>query len=291
MAKEFEVMRGKPTGWRSTLTVSTKEGRPEGVAWIPGPTIWPLALSVSFCVLFTGALINSASITGIGVLTTAVSIGGWFWPTRSQQRAIDEMRGKGYRVIPDRPPGTPLPLVIGGRGSTGWWGMMVVIAVLAVTLLTLVASYFYLALRWTTPPAIDTMEMIIAAAGASFMLVGAGVLHLTTRAGTGALARRRVGLVLATIIGLAALGLVLAAYAYRETSFTRALDAHGSLVYTLLGFQGAVTLGGLVLMTVAQLWLWRRPEDPRGDAVTELAVPYWYFVTASSVSVFLTLYV
>jgi cytochrome c oxidase subunit I+III len=291
LAKELEVLRGKPTGWRSTLTVSTKHGRPEGIAWIPGPTIWPVALSVSFCVLFTGALINSTSITSIGVLTTAVSLGGWFWPTRSQQRAIDEMRGIGYRVIPDRQPGTPLPLVVAGRGSTGWWAMMVVIAVLAVTLLTLVASYFYLAARWTDPPVIDTMETILAAASASFMLAGAGILHLTTRRGAGALVRRRIGLALATIIGLAGLGLVWGAYAYREASFTRALDAHGSLVYTLLAFQGAVTLGGLVLMTVAQLWLWRRSEDPRGDAVTELAVPFWYFVTSSAVVVFLTLYV
>jgi heme/copper-type cytochrome/quinol oxidase subunit 3 len=91
-------------------------------------------------------------------------------------------------------------------------------------------------------------------------------------------------------MGLAALGLVYASYAYRETQFTRALDAHGSLVYTLLGFQGLVILGGLILMVVAQLWLWRRPEDPRGDAVTELAVPYWYFIAASGVVVFATLY-
>jgi cytochrome c oxidase subunit I+III len=291
LAKELEVMRGKPTGWRSTLTVSTKDGRPEGIAWIPGPTIWPLALSVAFCLLFTGALIDSVSITGIGLLATAVSTAGWFWPTRSQQRAIDEMRGYGYRVIRDRAPGTPLPLVLVGRGSTGWWGMMVTIAVLAVTLLTLVASYFYLAARWTERPAVDTMELIIAAASASVLLAAAGILYLTTRRGKGALVRRRIGLALATIMGIAGLGLVWGAYAYRETSFTRSLDAHGSLVYTLLGFQGAMMVGGIVLMTVAQLWLWRRPEDPRGDAVTELAVPYWYFVAASAVVVFLTLYI
>jgi cytochrome c oxidase subunit I+III len=290
LAKELEVMRGKPTGWRSTLTVSTKDGRPEGIAWIPGPTIWPLALSVSFCVLFTGALINSVSITGFGVLATAVCTAGWFWPTRAQQRAIDEMRGKGYRVIPDRAPGTPLPLVVAGRGSTGWWGMMVTIAVLAVTLLTLIASYFYLAARWTEAPAIDTMETIIAAASASVLLAGGGILYLTTRPGKGALVRRRIGLALATITGLAGLSLVWASYAYREASFTRALDAHGSLVYTLLGFQGLVTLGAIILTIVAQLWLWRRPDDPRGDAVTELAVPYWYFVAASAVVVFLTVY-
>jgi heme/copper-type cytochrome/quinol oxidase subunit 3 len=61
-------------------------------------------------------------------------------------------------------------------------------------------------------------------------------------------------------------------------------------VYTLLGFQGLMILAGLVLMVVAQLWLWRRPEDPRGDAVTELAVPYWYFVVVSWLVVFATLY-
>jgi heme/copper-type cytochrome/quinol oxidase subunit 3 len=91
-------------------------------------------------------------------------------------------------------------------------------------------------------------------------------------------------------MGIAALGLLWATYALSEARFTRALDAHGSLVYTLLGFQGLVVLTGLVLTIVAQLWLWRRPEDPRGDAVTELALPYWYFTALSSVVIFVTVY-
>jgi cytochrome c oxidase subunit I+III len=289
LARDLEAMRGRPTEWRSTLTVSTVDGRPEGIAWIPGPTIWPLILSVGFLLLFTGALVNSVLITGAGLLVTAVATAGWFWPTDSQQRAIDEMRPKGYRVIPNRPPGTPLPLVLVGRGSTGWWGMIVFITVLAVALASLVASYFYLAARWPTQPTVETMERIIGAACAVFLLSSGGLLHLTTRRPS-RIGPRRIGLALASLIGVAALALVYGAYAYRETGFTRALDAHGSLVYTLLGFQGLVILTGLVLMVVAQLWLWRRPDDPRGDAVTELAVPYWYFAVASGVVVFATLY-
>jgi cytochrome c oxidase subunit I+III len=287
-AAELEAMRGRPTTWRSTLTVSTTDGRPEGIAWIPGPTIWPLVLSLGFLLLFTGALLNSLLITGAGAVVSAVATGGWFWPTRSQQAAIDEMRPSGYRVIPNRSPGTPLPLVLVGRDSTGWWGMIILIAVLAVTLASLVASYFYLAARWPTQPVIDTMERIIAGACGLFLLPSAVLLHLTTR--RRARSARRIGLALASVMGLAAFGLVYGAYAYREAEFTRTLNAHGSLVYTLLSFQGLVILAGLVLMVVAQLWFWRRPEDPRGDAVTELAVPYWHFVVASWVVVFATVY-
>jgi cytochrome c oxidase subunit I+III len=286
---ELEAMHGRPTEWRSTLTVSTKDGRPEGIAWIPGPTLWPLVLSIGFTFLFTGALLNSVPLTAAGTLVSAVATAGWFWPTRSQQTAIDEMRANGYRVIPHRSPGTPLPLVLIGRGSTGWWGMIVLITVLAVALASLVASYFYLAARWPTQPAIDTMERIIGGACALLLLPSAVLLHLTTRP-RGAPTPRRIGLALASVAGLGALGLVYGAFAYRETGFTRSLDAHGSLVYTLLGFQGLMILAGLVLMVVAQLWLWRRPEDPRGDAVTELAVPYWYFVVVSWLVVFATLY-
>jgi cytochrome c oxidase subunit I+III len=288
-AAELEAMHGRPTAWRSTLTVSTKDGRPEGIAWIPGPTIWPLVLSLGFLLLFTGALLNSVPLTAAGTLVSAVATAGWFWPTRSQQTAIDEMRAKGYRVIPNRPPGTPLPLVLVGRGSTGWWGMIVLITVLAVALASLVASYFYLAARWPTQPAIDTMERIIGGACAWLLLPSAVLLHLTTSR-RGGPTPRRIGLALGSVAGLGALGLVYGAYAYRETGFTRSLDAHGSLVYALLGFEGLAILGGLVLMIVAQLWLWRRPEDPRGDAVTELAVPYWYFVVVSWLVVFATLY-
>jgi cytochrome c oxidase subunit I+III len=289
VAAELEAMRGRPTTWRSTLTVSTTDGRAEGIAWIAGPTIWPLVLSFGFLLLFTGALLSSALLSGAGAVVSAVATAGWFWPTHSQQVAIDEMRANGYRVIPNRPPGTPLPLVLVGRGSTGWWGMMVLITVLAVTLASLVASYFYLAARWPTPPAVDTMERVIAGACALLLLASAALLHLTTRPPARA-APRRIGLALAALMGLASFGLVYGAYVYREATFTRALDAHGSLMYTLLGFQGLATLAGLVLMVVAQLWLWKRPEDPRGDAVTEIAVPYWYFVVASWVVVCVTVY-
>ncbi|MGQ0714422.1 MAG: cytochrome c oxidase subunit I [Gemmatimonadaceae bacterium] len=287
---ELQAMRGRPEGWRSTLIVSIKDGHPEGISWIPGPTIWPFVLSLGFLLLFTAALVNSLWLSAAGTLITAVATAGWFWPTRSQQLAIDEMRSRGYRVARDRARGSPLPMALVGRGSTGWWGMIVLIAVLAVALLSLITSYFYLASRWAERPVIDTMEIIMAATCAAFLLSVAGLLHLTSRGRPGSTTRRRLGLALATLLGLASLGLVWGAYAYRETSFTRALDAHGSLVYTLLGFEGLTIAGGLILTIVAQLWLWRRPEDPRGDAATELAVPYWFFVAASWIAVFVTLY-
>ncbi|MDQ4079485.1 MAG: cytochrome c oxidase subunit I [Gemmatimonadota bacterium] len=290
VAAELEAMRGQPASWRATLLVSTKEGRPEGISWIPGPTIWPVILSGGFVLLFTGALINSISLTGAGLVVSGVATAGWFWPTRSQKRAIDEMRSRGFRVIRDRAPGTPLPLVLVGRDSAGWWGMMVLITVLAVAVLSLVTSYLYLAARWPEQPQIDTMEMILAATCGLVLLSGAGLLRLTTHPRTGTLARRRVGLAGTSLVALVGMGLLWALYGYGESTFTRALDAHGSFVYTLLGVQGLLVAGGLIGMIVAQLWLWRRPDDPRGDAVTELVLPYWYFVAASWVVVFLTLY-
>ena len=287
---ELEAVRGRPTGWRSALTVSTVHGRPEGIAWIPGPSVWPLVLSLGFTALFTGALLNDTSITGLGVLATVAATAGWFWPTRSQQIAIDEMRANGYRVIPNRRAGAPLPLALVGRGSAGWWGMMVLIAVLAVALASLVASYFYLAAQWPVRPTIDAMERALWGATGLFLVPGALLLHLTARRGARTLGRRRVGLAVAALMGLAASGLVGGAYLYREAGFTRTVDAHSSLMFTLLSFQGLAMLAGLVLMVVAQLWLWRRPNDPRGDAVTELVVPYWYFVAVSWAVVFATAY-
>ena len=290
LAAELEAMRGQPESWRSTLLVSTKEGQPEGISWIPGPTIWPVVLSLGFVLLFTGALVDSALVSGASVLVSGVALAGWFWPTSSQQRAIDEMRPRGFRVIRDRAPGAPLPLVLVGRGSTGWWGMMVLITVFAVAVLSLVTSYLYLAARWREQPEIDTIEMVLAATCGLVLLAGAGLLRLTSHPRTGTLARRRLGLAGTSLVALVGMGLLWALYSYHETTFTRALDAHGSFVYTLLAVQGLLIAGGLTGMTVAQLWLWRRPDDPRGDAVTELVVPYWYFVAASWVVVFLTLY-
>jgi hypothetical protein len=165
------------------------------------------------------------------------------------------------------------------------------VLVLAVALATLVGSYYYLAPHWPAAEAPDTMETLIAI---SIVVVSMGAAAATRWGASGgtpaSLARRRLGLALGFLLGVAAIGLLRALDAYHETSYTRRIDAEGSFFYFLLLFQTLVTLLYLVLVAVAQLWAWRARSDPRGLAPAANATLVGYFLVLSWSVVYLTLY-
>jgi hypothetical protein len=184
-----------------------------------------------------------------------------------------------------------LPLAVAGSLSNGWWGTLSMLLVLAVALATLVASYFYLAPRWPATASPDTTETLVAGALIFVALATAAVTLWSVRGGTlEALARRQLGLALAFLLGLIAVGMLWVLYRYHETTYTRAIDAEGSFFYVLIMFQLVVTLIHLMLVAAAQLWAWRAPSDPRGLAPAANAALVGYFLVGSSAIVCATLY-
>jgi heme/copper-type cytochrome/quinol oxidase subunit 3 len=258
------------------------DARPLAMVYLPGPTIWPFMLAVSFVFLFAGALIDSLPLASIGAAIAAVSLAGWFWPSASQTLAIREM-GTGHGA-------GSLPLAVYGPLSNGWWGTLVAVLVLAVALASLLASYFYLAPRSTAGEA-DLTETLLAGSGVPVALaLGAAAWWGSRHPSPGDLARRQLGLAVGFLLGLTLLGLLALLYRYRETQFTRALDADGSLFFILIVFQTLATALAVIMLTVGQLWAWRAPSDPRGLAAAANAVPVSWFVGASWLLVFATLY-
>ena len=86
----LEPLDTAPAGWRGALVVTMLDARPLAVVHVPGPTIWPFAMSVGFLVLFAGALLDDLVLLGIGGVITLVCIVGWFWPSKTERAALEE---------------------------------------------------------------------------------------------------------------------------------------------------------------------------------------------------------
>jgi cytochrome c oxidase subunit I+III len=277
---EVRQMDHWPTRWRGTLVVALHDGRPEGIAHIPGPSIAPFVMSCGFLVLFAAAIVDHVAgmLAGLGVIAVALVL--WFRPQRSEAIAMEEMRDAD----------TTLSLVQHGPRSNGFWGTVVFLAILATALVAVVASFFYL----------RGHERLAGASGAEPALAWPLVAMLALLAGAGASAaavraagRARVGALRAALL----VALVLAAFHLWVTMdvlgrahLMPAANARDSAVLAVLGFQAVVVLVLVVMALVAQLWAWLRPLDPRGHAVGWNAGLVYGFAAASAVVTFVVVF-
>jgi cytochrome c oxidase subunit I+III len=263
-----------PVRWRAALCVSIRDARPIAVVHLPSASIWPFIMSVAFVFLFSGALLDSGVLAGIGALGTAAALVGWFWPTSSERYAIEE-RGT-------RREGGSLPLGISGALSNGWWGTWVLLLALGTALVTIVACALYLAPRWESPEGPDVMAQL----SALFAVALAGLAGWATwYGGRGGIeseaGRRRFGLTSGVALDVALLATLWFLFAYEEPSHPTNVDARGSLYLLAFLFQGLVTAMHAVWAAVAVLWAWRRPRDVRGLAAAGNVAVLSYFLVAS----------
>jgi cytochrome c oxidase subunit I+III len=289
VARQLDRLEGAPVGWRGALVVSIRTARPVAIAHLPAQSIWPFVLSVGFTVLFVSALVEHLGLFLLSAAICVVATTGWFWPSSSEARAVREMGG-----VPDE---GELPLAVGGRLGNGWWGMAVLVVILVVALLTIVASYFYLAARSDSWPSPDGTETLLAAIAASIALALAASIWWGTRTTSntsekprGALLRRRWGLGSAMLFALLLLANLVLLYRYREAQFGQE-SAHESMVFLTLVFQFLVLAIALVMLAVAILWSWRAPADPRSPAAATNIGPLAYFIAASWLVVVGAIYV
>ena len=56
IAEQLRMFRWRPLDWRGALVVSMTDARPVAIVHMPGPTLWPFIMSVSFVFLFAGLL-------------------------------------------------------------------------------------------------------------------------------------------------------------------------------------------------------------------------------------------
>ena len=187
--------------------------------------------------------------------------------------------------------GHPLPVGSKGRLSSGWWGMLTVLATEAALFAYLLFSYYYIAAQHTGPwPPGGVPKLELAIPGTIVLLLGSA----TMAWGEAGVRRGRLGQLLAGLgisIVLALVFVVLEGIEWSRKGFTLMTDAYGSLYFTVTGFHLLHVLVGVLMLAMLFVWSALRYFGVRRHSTVSIAVMYWHFVTAVWVAVFFTFYV
>ena len=187
--------------------------------------------------------------------------------------------------------GGPLPVGSKGRLSSGWWGMLTVLATEAALFAYLLFSYYYIAAQHTGPwPPGGVPKLELAIPGTIVLLLGSA----TMAWGEAGVRRGRRGQLLAGLgisIVLALVFVVLEGIEWSRKGFTLMTDAYGSLYFTVTGFHLLHVLVGVLMLAMLFIWSALRYFGVRRHSTVSIAVMYWHFVTAVWVAVFFTFYV
>jgi heme/copper-type cytochrome/quinol oxidase subunit 3 len=175
---------------------------------------------------------------------------------------------------------------------SGWWGMVLLIATEATLFTVLIATYFYLRFKtdgaW--PPAWIGDPKIVKPLIATLILVSSSIpVALATSAiRRRAVARTRIGLVVAIVLGVVFLFLQRRLVDSSLQKFHPGDDAYGSIFYSLIGLHAAHVALGVLLGAWAAL---RTIRLDRIAVVTVRVVAlYLHFVNIVAALVFLVLY-
>lgn len=187
--------------------------------------------------------------------------------------------------------GEALPVGSKGRLSSGWWGMITLIATETALFAYLLFSYFYIASQnggaW--PPE-GRPKLGLAIAGSVALLLGSATMWWGER---GIRAGRRTQLLLglgaSVLLGLAFM--VIEGIEWSKKGFTPRTDAYGSLYFTVTGFHLTHVLVGVLMLIMLFVWTLLGYFGVRRHSTVSIAVMYWHFVTVVWIAVFLTFYV
>ena len=187
--------------------------------------------------------------------------------------------------------GHPLPVGSKGRLSSGWWGMLTVLATEAALFAYLLFSYYYIAAQHTGPwPPGGVPKLELAIPGTIVLLLGSA----TMAWGEAGVRRGRRGQLLAGLgisIVLALVFVVLEGIEWSRKGFTLMTDAYGSLYFTVTGFHLLHVLVGVLMLAMLFIWSALRYFGVRRHSTVSIAVMYWHFVTVVWIAVFFTFYV
>ena len=274
VARAARALDNRPERWRGSLVVGVTDGRPLALVHLPRRSIWPFIVAVGFLLLFTAALLEFLWIAVAGLTVTAGGLIGWFWPVDTETIAIRESAERSD-------PGPSLPLAVGNRMASGYWGTCVLLVILGTASSTFVAAYFYLGQGPTPVPPSMTPPPL---AHALWATLAAVVAAATTRWLTRTVDDRRDGARRVALVAAAASQaalLVLGIMAWHAAGLDAAFSGYASGVLGVLGFEWLVAAGACVMLAAALVWGVAAPNDPRGRGVALNASLVSYFSAAN----------
>jgi heme/copper-type cytochrome/quinol oxidase subunit 3 len=193
----------------------------------------------------------------------------------------------GPRLLPVAPP----PAASRPGYSTGYWGMVLVIATESFIFVSLLAAYFYLRSSASVWPEGGIKEPELFPTWVfSIVLIGSSLPIFWGEAAIkrGQVRRLQVALALALLMGAAFLGNE--GYEWAHLTFPWSANAYASSFYVITGLHGIHVLVGLVMN--AQVQVKARLGKLSADRHVSMQVfgLYWHFVDAVWIAVFSSLY-
>ncbi|GAA1801121.1 hypothetical protein GCM10009682_23490 [Luedemannella flava] len=178
--------------------------------------------------------------------------------------------------------------------TTGWWGMVLLVATEATIFAALLGSYFYVRFQsgpqWPPPPLEDPKLTKVLIMTALLLPSSVPVMWAERGIRKGQQWRLRAGLAITFLLGSAFLGMQALEYAENLTKYTFTTNAYGSLFYTTTTFHalhvtvGLLMVGWLLAASLRGAFGYRRHERVRLTAI------YWHFVDLVWVAIFVCLY-
>lgn len=183
------------------------------------------------------------------------------------------------------------PVGSAGELSSGWWGMMTLIATEASLFIYLIFSYLYLvsqtAQHW--PPE-GLPKIGVGGFNTCVLLLSSVFVWWCERL----VRRRRIKWAVASMGFAIVLGLVFVGIQLKEWHdhpYGIATNLYGSLYFTITGFHVIHVLVGLIVLTLLLAWPALGYFDEKRCAALKVGGLYWHFVDVVWLFIFTTLYV
>ena len=182
-----------------------------------------------------------------------------------------------------------LPVNGTGRLSTGWWGMLCLVATEAILFAYLIFSYAYLGVQapggW--PPG-GAPALRLALPNTVLLFASSVVLEIGSRRFRSGRDRSTVPVLVLTAL-MGALFVLVQLREWGNKSFGFTDSSYSSIYFTLTGFHLAHVVAGIVALLVLAFWGWQG-RLYRGGLHLQLGRIYWHFVDAVWLIVFITIY-
>jgi cytochrome c oxidase subunit III len=184
-----------------------------------------------------------------------------------------------------------LPVGSAGKKSSGWFGMLGLIATEASLFVYLLFSYYYSAI-WSDGPFLPAKLPKFDLSGPdTFVLLLSSVAVWWGERGARRGARTQLALGLAFAFVLGAIFVGIQVLEWHGKAFWPDSSPYASLYFTITGFHMAHVVLGLLVLAVLFVWTTLGYFDRSRHAPVSIGAIYWHFVDAVWIAVFFTIYV
>jgi cytochrome c oxidase subunit 3 len=181
-----------------------------------------------------------------------------------------------------------------------WWGNLLVILIESTTMVLLIVAYFYIRRNFEEwPPPQPNVEpalykpypnLPIPTIELGMILAACVPMYLTDMAAR-KLQRGRVVLGLWFMFLVSVAAIVMRFYEFPGLHFRWYDNAYGSITWVILGTHLTYLLAQAAEFFIMALWLSRKPIDPKHGLDVTLAGGYWYWVAATWIAAYATVYI